>query len=251
MSMMRLVTFNDEPLLSAALTSILRDAGDIDLLALVARVDGVVPAVLDRQPDILLLSLTSEVHAGMIRQLRQASPNCRIVLWVHSIASELAHQAMEIGVRGILRRTCPADMVLKCLRKVHEGELWFDQSLTSSFLACRKVRLTRREAQLVHLLAEGLKNKEIATALSLSEGTVKVYLSRLFEKVGAKDRFELALFSLRNLLKTEPAPRSNGIVNDDLRVLYLDAPGGPPMAPRPPLSVLPFRRSVVGAGRFR
>ena len=157
MSMMRVVTFNDEPLLSAALTSILRDAGDIDLLALVARVDGVVPAVLDRQPDILLLSLTSEVHAGMIRQLRQASPNCRIVLWVHSIASELAHQAMEIGVRGILRRTCPADMVLKCLRKVHEGELWFDQSLTSSFLACRKVRLTRREAQLVHLLAEGLK----------------------------------------------------------------------------------------------
>jgi DNA-binding CsgD family transcriptional regulator len=61
------------------------------------------------------------------------------------------------------------------------------------------VSLTKRESQLVSLLSQGLKNKEIASTLTISEGTVKVYLSRLFQKVGVKDRFELALYGLRNL----------------------------------------------------
>jgi len=222
--MMRVIAFSDEPLVSEALRNVLRSAEDVELIQVVENIGDVVPAVLDQQPDLLLLSLTPEVHVGVLRQLRQATPKCRIVLCIHTISTELAHQAMELGVRGILRRTYPAEMVLKCLRKVNEGELWFDKVLTSSFLACRKIRLTRREGQLVRLLAEGLKNKEIATVLSLSEGTVKVYLSRLFEKVGAKDRFELALFSLRNSRATDQISRmGGGSVNDELRVLFLDS----------------------------
>jgi len=60
------------------------------------------------------------------------------------------------------------------------------------------VHLSRRQSQLVGLLVQGLKNKEIATSLGISEGTVKAYLTTLFEKVGAKDRFELALYGLKN-----------------------------------------------------
>ena len=66
-------------------------------------------------------------------------------------------------------------------------------------MSARRYSLTRREGQLVSLLSQGLKNKEIATALTISEGTVKVYLSRLFQKLGVKDRFELALYGLKNL----------------------------------------------------
>ena len=88
---------------------------------------------------------------------------------------------------------------MKCLQKVQAGELWFEKALTDSFLCARRVALTQREGQLVSLLSQGLKNKEIATTLMISEGTVKVYLSRLFQKVGVKDRFELALFGLKNL----------------------------------------------------
>jgi DNA-binding CsgD family transcriptional regulator len=88
---------------------------------------------------------------------------------------------------------------VKCLQKVQAGELWFEKALTDSFLCARRVALTQREGQLVSLLSQGLKNKEIATTLMISEGTVKVYLSRLFQKVGVKDRFELALFGLKNL----------------------------------------------------
>jgi DNA-binding CsgD family transcriptional regulator len=82
---------------------------------------------------------------------------------------------------------------------VQAGELWFEKALTDSFLCARRVALTQREGQLVSLLSQGLKNKEIASTLLISEGTVKVYLSRLFQKVGVKDRFELALFGLKNL----------------------------------------------------
>jgi DNA-binding NarL/FixJ family response regulator len=106
---------------------------------------------------------------------------------------------MGLGVRGIVRKTLPAETLIECLRKVHQGELWFEKSLTDSMLSARKVTLTRREGQLVTLLSQGLKNKEIATVLCVSENTVKVYLSRLFQKVGVKDRFELALYGLRNV----------------------------------------------------
>jgi DNA-binding CsgD family transcriptional regulator len=106
---------------------------------------------------------------------------------------------MGLGVRGILRKTLPTDLQVKCLQKVQAGELWFEKALTDSFLCARRVALTQREGQLVSLLSQGLKNKEIATTLMISEGTVKVYLSRLFQKVGVKDRFELALFGLKNL----------------------------------------------------
>ena len=126
-------------------------------------------------------------------------PGLRLVLWARNISTELAYQAIEHGVRGILRRTHPADVLLKCVRMVAEGGLWFEETLKASFTTMRTIALTRRESQLVSLLSQGLKNKEIASTLFISEGTVKVYLSRLFHKLGVKDRFELALFGLKNM----------------------------------------------------
>jgi DNA-binding CsgD family transcriptional regulator len=98
--------------------------------------------------------------------------------------------------------------------RVNEGELWFEKALTDSIMSARRYSLTRREGQLVSLLSQGLKNKEIATALNISEGTVKVYLSRLFQKLGVKDRFELALYGLKNLTpggSVENAPATGKI----------------------------------------
>jgi DNA-binding CsgD family transcriptional regulator len=121
------------------------------------------------------------------------------VLWTSTISRELAFQAMELGVRGILRRSTPVERFLTALQTVHEGELWFEKEMLESFLHGKRVVLTRREGQLVSLLSQGLKNKEIAWTLQISEGTVKVYLSRLFKKLGVADRFELALFGLKNM----------------------------------------------------
>lgn len=151
------------------------------------------------QPEILLVDLTSDVTFNALSGLQETACQAKIVLWVHSISTELALQAMSLGVRGILRKTLPVETLVRCLTRVTDGELWFEKTLTDSIMTARRYSLTRREGQLVSLLSQGLKNKEIATALNISEGTVKVYLSRLFQKLGVKDRFELALFGLKNL----------------------------------------------------
>ena len=136
---------------------------------------------------------------------------------------------LGLGVRGILRKTLPAELQVKCLQKVQAGELWFEKALTDSFLCARRVALTRREGQLVSLLSQGMKNKEIATLLMVSDATVKVYLSRLFQKVGVKDRFELALFGLKNLTTGqypvgEKGLRAGAGAMPGLRSLVLERP---------------------------
>jgi DNA-binding NarL/FixJ family response regulator len=121
------------------------------------------------------------------------------VLWVQSIAVEIAYQARKSGVRGIVKKLLPEALLLKCITKVLDGELWFDKELTNAFLDANAIPLTRRQGQLVALVARGLKNKEIATALDISDATVRIYLSALFRKLGVKDRYELAIYGMKNM----------------------------------------------------
>jgi len=195
----RILLYSDEPILAKGLESVLRQVEDFDLLPTCTTVAGVVDQVAHGGPDLVLMDLTHEITFAVLSEMKHSMLTTKIVLWVNTISTELAFQAMGLGVRGILRKTLPTDLQVKCLQKVQAGELWFEKALTDSFLCARRVALTQREGQLVSLLSQGLKNKEIATTLMISEGTVKVYLSRLFQKVGVKDRFELALFGLKNL----------------------------------------------------
>jgi DNA-binding NarL/FixJ family response regulator len=192
------------------LESVLRQVDGFDLLPSCETIAGLQEQLARSSPDVLLLDLSPEVTFTLLSDLKQSAPETAVVLWVTSISTELAFQAMGLGVRGILRKQLPADLQVKCLQRVYAGELWFEKGLTDSFLNARRVVLTNREGQLVSLLSQGMKNKEIAAALMVSEGTVKVYLSRLFEKAGVKDRFELALFGLRNLTTGDHPPVSTG-----------------------------------------
>jgi two-component system nitrate/nitrite response regulator NarL len=197
--MARVLLYTDEPVLANGFVAALSPLPGFDIVSVARSAAELPAAAATHRPDVLLIDLTPDVTFGVLTELQRELPACRIVLWVRDISTELAYQAMELGVRGILRKTLPVELLIKCLTKVCEGELWFDKALTASFLSAKMIALTRRESQLVSLLAQGLRNKEIATMLSISEGTVKVYLSRLFQKVGVKDRFELALYGLRNL----------------------------------------------------
>src|SRR5262249_39166886 len=98
------------------------------------------------------------------------------------------------------------ERVISALQQVAEGKMFFEQSLVSDFLEARTVDLTPRESQLVPLVAKGLKNREIALALELSESTVRIYLSALFRKLGVRDRHELAIYAM----KTLPSGREMG-----------------------------------------
>jgi DNA-binding NarL/FixJ family response regulator len=239
LSMTRIFLYSSEPVLARGFSSALIGNNDLCLVGVATGTDNLAIVMATEKPDILLLDLTTDVSFELLRELRKRTDSCRILLWVNTISTELAFQAMGLGVRGIVRKTLPAETLFECLRKVNEGELWFEKTLTDSMLFARKVSLTRREGQLVTLLTQGLKNKEIATVLCVCENTVKVYLSRLYQKVSVKDRFELALYGLRNVAAGErrwdqtaqPSQGFEGALKtprvEGLRSLLFDGPQNP------------------------
>jgi DNA-binding NarL/FixJ family response regulator len=197
--MASLLFFSDQPVLARGLREILASEDGLELLDCAATAERLLDSVAVRQPDLLFLDLTTDFTLDFLSSVHRSAPAAKIVLWVHFISTEMALQAMGLGVRGILSKTLPPEVLATGLRKIDAGELWFEKALTDSILTARRYTLTRREGQIVSLVAQGLKNKELGVALNISEGTVKVYLSRLFKKLGLKDRFELALFGLKNL----------------------------------------------------
>jgi DNA-binding NarL/FixJ family response regulator len=193
------LVLTDDSVLASGLAQVVNATNDLHLAGQCSNPEALTGTIGRTSPHIVLVDMTIGTPLPLLAEIRKSFPDCRICLWARQVPDELAYQAMTIGVRGILRRTLPVADVLTCLRKLSRDEVWFEERLMAGFFSKRPVRLTRRESQLVTLLAQGMKNKEIAYALTLSEGTVKVYLSRLFEKLSVKDRFELALYGLRHL----------------------------------------------------
>ena len=197
--MSRICVYTDEPVQARGIRASLGLCEGVELCAVYSTVQELLTEGERCRPDVLLLDLTPEVNFGTLTELRARIPKCRIVLWARSVPVELAGQAFELGIHGILRKTLPEELLSKCIAKVSQGELWFEKNLIENLLSARTINLSRREGQLVRLLAQGLSNRDIANILRLKEGTVKVYLSKLYQKAGVKDRFELALYGLKNL----------------------------------------------------
>ena len=199
----RVLLYTDQPILKAALAVVLENCPDISLDS----ADSIAALLAGfSNADVALLDLTPEVTFSMLADLKQRGGNTKVVLWAREVPRELAFQAMGLGVVGIVGKKDPVATIPHLLRSVHSGEVAFDGHLLAEFVSMRRVALTQREGQLVLLVAEGLKNKAIAHRLMISEGTVKVYLSRLFQKVGCVDRFELALWAIKNLV-SDPASK--------------------------------------------
>ena len=197
--MVRLVVYSDQPILAMGLESLIAADPALELNACCSNIAALREHLANENPDLAVLDLTPEITSAALLELQNLAPECKLILWTNTIGGDFALQALTIGIRGVLRKTLPLEALLQCLHRVGAGELWFEKSLTDSFRAARRVWLSPRESQLVTLLARGLKNKEISGELGITEGTVKVYLSHLFQKAGAKDRFELALQALTNL----------------------------------------------------
>jgi DNA-binding NarL/FixJ family response regulator len=128
--------------------------------------------------------------------LRQASPAARIILWDRQFSEELIEQARDLGSIWFLQRGHSGEEFLNGIRRIASGAEPIPQSAPEG---STRVSLTPREAQLITLLVQGLRNKEIGACLGITEGTVRIYLTKLFVKVGARDRFELAVFGLKNM----------------------------------------------------
>ena len=199
MSMLTVLVSTDEPVVEIGVRTLLGSDPQFNLLDVCKTQPDLLKATRQYQPDVVVCGLSRESELAGIQALQAAAPGTRMVLWARDVSTELAHQAVDLGVRGFLSTTASAAHFRECLQIAARGELWMESALTMNLLNNRPISLSKRQSELVGLLVQGLKNKEIATALGISEGTVKAYLTTLYEKVGARDRFELALFGLKNL----------------------------------------------------
>jgi DNA-binding NarL/FixJ family response regulator len=127
--------------------------------------------------------------------LKTAGARSFPVLWANELSEADALRALQLGIRGILKKTAPPQVLIECMREVAAGKIWMeDSSQIVGFLQRRQTsRLTPREREVVRLVCQGLKNKQIAANLGITPGTVKVHLMHIFEKTGLKDRFALAV----------------------------------------------------------
>jgi len=156
------------------------------------------------RPEIVLIDGLSRIPYKIIEEVHHRLPEAHVLLWVTEPDLTLARQALDLGVRGLVKADTSPQMLIRCLERVSEGEMWFDRNVTEGLMNSASVQLSRREYQLLVLVCNGLSNKEIAEALVLAEGTVKFYLSRLFKKCTVSDRLELALFGLRHFFQHTP-----------------------------------------------
>ena len=197
--MVRVAVHSDQPVLAKGLESLIAADPALESSASCSKVAVLKKHLANENPDLAVLDLTPEITSAALNELQNLAPESKLILWTNTIAGDFALQALTIGIRGVLRKTLPLEAHRQCLHRVYSGDLWFEKSLMDSLRSARRVSLTQRESQLVSMLARGLKNKEISCELGITEGTVKVYLYRLFQKSGAKSRLDLALHGLKNL----------------------------------------------------
>lgn len=204
-------------LLREALARVLTKRSSIEVIATDSAAPFHTDALLEARPDILLLtsrgSLVEDLTA--IQEVRAAAPDVRILLIGMAEDEREFLQCVCAGINGYLLRDASADEVLEGVQAVHAGEAVCPGALCAvlfryfqsdaSSLPCgsdrRRLGLSRREQQLIPLIAKGLTNKEIANHFSLSEQTVKNHLYRMKHKVGAEDRLELVqLYRMQGFL---------------------------------------------------
>jgi two-component system, NarL family, nitrate/nitrite response regulator NarL len=199
-----------QPIVLEGLRKILGESDDLEYLGGTANLAEARESIGLRRPDVILI----DQGAGLkdvfqfISDIRGSCPHCQPILWVNDLAEIDCFRAVQLGARGILKKTLPVQSVLECLRSVASGNVWIESSLSDHVMGSLErrstPRLTPREKEIVHHVCGGLKNKEIGEALSITPGTVKVHLMHIFEKTGVKDRFELAVHG-RRLLGLEHA----------------------------------------------
>lgn len=171
------------------------------------------------RPHVVLIEFDPATDAILpaLPELLSASARTRALLVTASRDAGIHQQAVELGAAGVVLTEQAPDLLVKAIHKVHAGEVWLDRSLTAGVLS-RLTRshtavdpelvkiqsLTRREREIVGLIGEGLKNRQIGERLFISEATVRNHLTSILDKFDLGDRFELAVYAFRHGLVAYP-----------------------------------------------
>ena len=220
-SPIRILIVDDHAIVRAGLRMLIEAHPGMVVVGEAGNRDEALAAAAQEQPDIILLDLDLAGESGLsfLGEILNHVHEARLLILTGVCDVEMHRHAVRLGAVGLVLKEKAAEVLIKAIEKVHNGEVWLDRSLTASVLtemsqankpkkadpeAAKIAALTEREREIIALVCEGLKNKQIAERLFISEATVRNHLTSVLSKLKLSDRFELALFSYRHGLGQPP-----------------------------------------------
>lgn len=224
----RIVVADDHPIVRDGLKKLLLLEDDFEIVGEAGDGREVIEKVQALDPDVLLLDLRMPNLDGLsaLQALQQTNKRTRVIILTASEDKNEFVQAMKLGCSGIVLKQTAPDLIVKSIRKVHSGEIWLDSHTTAAVMRQfstgqegssggqasgggknrERSPLSAREREIVALVAQGYKNKEMAEKMFISEQTVKNHLHNIFDKLGVSDRLELALYAIHKGLHLAGEP---------------------------------------------
>ena len=205
-----LVLADDHPIVLDGLEHLFRLERDFKVLACCRDSEETLQAVRKHRPDVLVLDIRMPGKGGLevLRQVGKEKLATRVVLLTASLSEEDALEAIRLRVSGVVLKEMAPRLLVQCIRKVHAGGQWLEkrsfgraiETMLRREAGARQMAevLTPREIEIVRLVASGLRNKVIAGKLHISEGTIKVHLHHIYEKLQVDGRLELTLYAKDN-----------------------------------------------------
>jgi DNA-binding NarL/FixJ family response regulator len=189
-----------QPVTIEGIRSLVRSCNDLQVVGTATTLFGGLELVKNTTPSIIIIDKAFGLPAVMDWLVNLRTLGASSIVWGVSMNEAEALRLMQAGAQGVLRKTADAASVLACLRTVAVGTTWMEEALLNG--AERPIRnsrssLTPREQQVVELVEQGLKNKDIGMSMGIRPGTVKIHLKHIFEKTGIRGRYGLALSGLR------------------------------------------------------
>ncbi|MGH9459334.1 MAG: response regulator [Thermoanaerobaculia bacterium] len=204
----RIVIADDHPIVLDGLEQLFRLEDAFEIVARCTTGQEALDAVRAHAPDILILDLRMPQRSGLavLRELQgEKNLATRVVVLTAALDEDEVLEAIRLGVRGVVLKEMAPRLLVQCVRKVHEGGQWLEKESIGKALdkmlrtggssVAGAGALTPREVEVVRLVAEGLRNKEIAERLLISEGTVKIHLHSIYEKLQIGGRVELSVYA--------------------------------------------------------
>ncbi|MGH9703711.1 MAG: response regulator [Candidatus Acidiferrales bacterium] len=204
---------DDHAIFRDGLRKLLGDADDVTIIGESSNGNECVKMLAKFKPDILLLDLRMPEKDGLavLEEVNFDSLPTKVIVLTAAEDDRDVVRAMRLGARGVVLKQSASDLLLKSIRKVADGEIWLDNRMTAEVIDAfkksaeagqrrEKPLLSDREKEIVQLVAQGFRNREIGEKLFISEQTVKNHLHNIFDKLGVSDRLELALYAIHHRL---------------------------------------------------
>jgi two-component system NarL family response regulator len=194
----RLIIADDHALFRQGLKSLLQLQPEIEVVAEVERATDLHATLVNARCDVLLLDM--QMDRWMMGDIPELAKVTAVIVLTASESGENGVQALRLGARAVVHKRFAIETLMTAIQTVRDGLVWMPPTVQSEFAAqssSRARRLTARELEIVRFVAVGLRNAEVAERLAITESTVKTHLNNIFQKLGVRDRLELAHYAIK------------------------------------------------------